>query len=440
MFSALESELESELAFVSGKRCGITFRMANTNKIMIIGVGDDGAEGLTKHAGECIQNASLLVGAPGLLAKFPDFAGRKEVIGSDLDRLANSLDQSAVPTVVLASGDPLFYGTARFLCDRLGKDRFDVLPHVSSMQLAFARVKESWDEAYLTNLASQPLDRVVERIRSAEKVGIFTSEEVPPSRLAEELLSKGISYFTVYVCENLGSPDERVTRSPLAQIVNQRFAPLNVMVMIRQAGVPDKQSESENRRLFGNPDELFRQSKPKRGLLTPNEVRSIALGEMNLRSTSIIWDIGAGSGSVAIEAAQIARNGKAYAIEMDAEDYNLLVQNAKQFGVTNLVPILGEAPKAWEALPDPEAIFVGGTGRAVTELVSNAWPRLQRGGCLIANMMSMDYVVALQQLFVSKIGIEPMLWMVQISRGNYQMDKLRLESCNPSFLLKAVKP
>jgi precorrin-6Y C5,15-methyltransferase (decarboxylating) len=281
---------------------------------------------------------------------------------------------------------------------------------------------------------------VVDRIRSAEKVGLFTSEEVPPARLAEELLSKGISYFTVYICENLGSPDERVTRSTLADIVNQKFSALNVMVMVRQAGVPDKQSDSNNRRLFGNPDELFRQSKPKRGLLTPNEVRSIALGEMNLRSTSIVWDIGAGSGSVAIEAAQIARNGKAYAIEMDPEDYNLLVENAKQFGTANLVPVLGEAPRAWDSLPDPEAIFVGGTGRAVTELVSNAWPRLQPGGCLIANIMSMDYVVALQQLFVSKMGIEPMLWMVQISRGNYQLDKLRLESSNPSFLLKGVKP
>jgi len=414
--------------------------MPNKKKILIIGVGDDGAEGLTKQAADQIGAAEVLVGSATLLAKFPNFSGRKEVVGPDLDRLANTLDLSDSSTVVLASGDPLFYGTARFLCDRLGKDRFDVLPHVSSMQLAFARVKESWDEAYLTNLASQPLERVIDRIRSAEKVGVFTSEDVPPARLAEELLSKGISYFTAYVCENLGSPDERVTRCALADVVNQRFSPLNVMILVRQSGVPDRQAESDSRRLFGNPDELFRQSKPKRGLLTPNEVRSIALGEMSLKSTSIMWDIGAGSGSVAIEAAQIARHGKAYAIEMDAEDYNLLVENARHFGVSNLVPILGEAPKAWETLPDPEAIFVGGTGRAVTELVALAWPRLQPGGCLIANMMSMDYVVALQQLFVSNMGIEPMLWMIQVSRGNYQMDKLRLESCNPTFLLKAVKP
>ena len=130
------------------KKMRYNFPMAKTSKIMIIGVSDDGAEGLTKHAADCIQAASVLVGPAGLLAKFPDFVGRKEVIGADLDRLANSLDLSDSPTVVLANGDPLFYGTARFLCDRLGKDRFDVMPHVSSMQLAFARVKESWDEAY----------------------------------------------------------------------------------------------------------------------------------------------------------------------------------------------------------------------------------------------------------------------------------------------------
>ena len=104
--------------------------MPNKKKILIIGVGDDGAEGLTKQAADQIGAAEVLVGSATLLAKFPHFSGRKEVVGPDLDRLANTLDLSDSSTVVLASGDPLFYGTARFLCDRLGKDRFDVLPHV----------------------------------------------------------------------------------------------------------------------------------------------------------------------------------------------------------------------------------------------------------------------------------------------------------------------
>jgi precorrin-6Y C5,15-methyltransferase (decarboxylating) len=125
---------------------------------------------------------------------------------------------------------------------------------------------------------------------------------------------------------------------------------------------------------------------------------------------------------------------------MDVEDYNLIVENASKFGVLNLVPVLGEAPNAWETLPDPEAIFVGGTGRAVTDLVKQAWPRLQPGGALVANMMSMENLVALQQLFATTIGVETQFWMIQISRGNYQLETSRLESANPTFLIKATKP
>ncbi len=409
------------------------------NRITIIGIGDDGARGLTQQACDLIHRASCLIGPSNLLAKFPGYPGTRETIGADLDQLAHLLDKAGEGTVVLASGDPLFYGTARFLCDRLGKDRFEVVPHVSSMQLAFARVKESWDEAYLTNLATQPIDRVIERIRTAEKVGLFTSEELPPQRLAEVLLAHGIDYFIAYVCENLGAPDERVTRTTLVDMAHQRFSPLNVMILIRAPGVPDSPSSFSTKRLFGNPDEMFRQSKPKRGLLTSSEIRAIALSEMHLHPSSIVWDIGAGSGSVAIEAAQIAHQGKVYAIEMDAEDYGLMVENAKLFQVKNFIPVLGEAPLAWKKLPDPDAIFIGGTGRWITDLVAQSWPHLKPGGSLVANVASMENVVTLQHWFLQQHLLEPQLWMIQISRGNQQFETHRLESANPSFLLKATK-
>ena len=414
--------------------------MANSTKITIVGVGDDGSPGLSQQATEVIARATKLYGSTALLERFCNAAVDQQVLGPDLDRLASELESAPPGSVVLASGDPLFYGTARFLCERLGKETFEVIPHVSSMQLAFARVKENWDEAYLTNVVNQPLDRIVEKIRTAEKVGLFTSQEVPPSRIAELLLSKGIYYFTAYVCENLGAPDERVTKCELNDLVLQKFAPLNVLVLLRHNGTPDQQVLTKNRRLFGNPDEFFKQSRPKRGLLTTSEVRSIALSEMNLRPNSIVWDIGAGSGSVAIEAAQIANQGKVYAIEMDAEDYGLMLENAKHFGVENLVGVLGQAPKAWEKLPDPHAIFVGGTGRAVTSIVQASWPRLQTGGTLVVNVMSIENVSDLQQYFVHDMGLEPQLWMIQISRGTYQLEKHRFETANPSFLVKVTKP
>jgi len=410
------------------------------SKITIVGVGDDGSPGLSQQAIEVIQRASTLFGSSTLLERFPNFQGEKRTLGSDLDRLATELENAPIGSVVLASGDPLFYGTARFLCERLGKETFEVIPHVSSMQLAFARVKESWDEAYLANVANQPLERILERIRTTEKAGVFTSEQVPPSRIAELLIAKGVYYFTAYVCENLGAPDERVTKLELRDLVQQKFAPLNVLVLLRHNGTPDQQILTKNRRIFGNPDEFFKQSRPKRGLLTTSEVRAIALSEMNLRADSIVWDIGAGSGSVAIEAALLASQGKVYAIEMDAEDYGLMLENAKTFGVENLVGVLDEAPKAWETLPDPHSIFVGGTGRAVASLVQACWPRLQPGGTLVVNMMSIEYVSELQQYLIRELGLEPQLWMVQISKGTYQLEKHRFETSNPSFLMKATKP
>lgn len=414
--------------------------MASPFKITIVGVGDDGSPGLSQQATEVIARASKLYGSASLLERFADSKVDKQPLGPDLERLATELDSAPEGSVVLASGDPLFYGTARFLCERLGKETFQVIPHVSSMQLAFARVKESWDEAYLTNVASQPLDRILEKIRIAEKVGLFTSQDVPPSRVAELLIAKGVYYFTAYVCENLGAPDERVTKCELKDLVSQKFAPLNVLVLLRHNGTPDQQVLTKNRRLFGNPDEFFKQSRPKRGLLTTSEVRSIALSELSLRPNAIVWDIGAGSGSVAIEAAQIAYQGKVYAIEMDAEDYGLMLENAKHFGVENLVGVLGEAPKAWDNLPDPHAIFVGGTGRAVTSIVQACWPRLQSAGTLVVNIMSIENVSELQQYIIRDLGLEPQLSMIQISKGTYQLEKHRFETANPSFLMKVTKP
>lgn len=145
------------------------------------------------------------------------------------------------------------------------------------MQLAFARVMESWDDAYLTNLANHSLDGVVEKIRTADKVGLFTTNTAGPNQVAEALLAKRIDYFDAYVCENLGARNERVTRGSLEEIADQTFEPLNVMVLVRQREIPDRPREAVGRRLFGNPDEVFIQSRPKYGLLTTAEVRSLAV-------------------------------------------------------------------------------------------------------------------------------------------------------------------
>jgi len=409
------------------------------HKVYIIGIGDDGPDGLTGAARQLIERADIILGGERSLGAVGNDQAQRIEFGGNLEELVKQIhDHADRRIVVLATGDPLFYGMARFLCERLGKDRFEVVPHVSSMQLAFARVKESWDEAYLSNLANQQLDRVIERVRTAEKVGLFTTETTPPSAVAKALLDRQIDYFAAYVCENLGSPDERVTHCELSELAEQDFSPLNVVILVRKPNVPDRPTQRAGKRLFGNPDEAFLQSQPKHGLLTPAEVRAIALAEMDIGPSSVVWDVGAGSGSVAVEAAQIAAAGSVFAIEMDPEDHQLIAANAERFGVTNLTAILGQAPNAWNDLPRPDAIFVGGTGRAVPTIVEEAFRHLKTGGRLVATVGSVENVASVSAVLRSQAG-DANVWMINVARGTQQLERLRFESLNPTFLLGVVK-
>jgi precorrin-6Y C5,15-methyltransferase (decarboxylating) len=408
-------------------------------KVYIVGVGDDGLEGVTAHARRLVVGAKRLVGPESCRSLLPAaVADRLETVAG-LEDLVERIERTAdADLVVLASGDPLFYGTARYVCGRLGKERFEVVPHVSSMQLAFARVKESWEEAFLANLSGQSIERVLDRIRGADTVGLFTSDQWPPPAVARALLDDGIDSFQAYVCENLGSPDERVTQGSLADIAADSFGPLNVMILVRKATVTDKPGQV-GERLFGNRDESFLQSRPKRGLLTPAEVRSLALAELSLRPDSVVWDVGAGSGSVGLEAARIAAAGRVFAIEMDPDDHRLIGSNAERFRIGNLTPILGRAPEAWADLPNPDAIYVGGSGRDVTMLVEEAWKRLRAGGRLVTACQSIENLATVHALLRARSG-DAAYWLVTIARGVEQLDRIRFESLNPTFLIAATKP
>jgi precorrin-6Y C5,15-methyltransferase (decarboxylating) len=415
-----------------------------SSKIHVIGIGDDGLEAMPTSVRQTIADAEVLLGTERTLALVPKSKGERHTISGDLNQLVATIEKAGDKRVVLLIyGDPMFYGLARFVSDRLGRERFVVVPNVSSMQLAFARVMESWEEAYLTDLAKHPLDAVVEKVRTAQKVGLFTTDHCGPAEIAQALVERHIDYFTAYVCENLGARDERVTRGTLAEIAGQRFEALNVMILIRDPDAPDRPREAVGRRLFGNPDEAFIQSQPKHGLLTPAEVRAIALAQMDIAPSSIVWDIGAGSGSVSVEAAQMAHDGQVYAIEMDAEDHGLIRQNADRFGVANVNAILGRAPEAFDELPDPDAVFVAGAGREVTTISKAAYRRLRSRGRLVVNTTSVDHLMelrtALRNSSPQSPASSPQVWMINLSRGTDQLDRLSFDPLKPSFLLSVTK-
>ena len=162
---------------------------------------------------------------------------------------------------------------------------------------------------------------------------------------------------------------------------------------------------------------------------------------MDLVDGSIVWDVGAGSGSVSVEAAQLARDGAVYAIEMDPEDHGIIEANCERFGVGNVLPILGKAPEAWANLPDPDAVFLAGAGREVTRLAELAFARLRPGGRLVVNLISIDHIADARAALTKAAGGEPDLrvWMINIARGADQLDRLSFEALKPSFLLAAVK-
>jgi precorrin-6Y C5,15-methyltransferase (decarboxylating) len=410
-------------------------------KIYVVGVGSDGLAGLTARSRDLLAAADLILGSEQALQLVPELRAERLRIGGDLREAVETLRANVgrKRMVIVATGDPLFYGVARYLCEKLGSERFEVVPHVSSMQLAFARIKESWEEAYLTDLSARPLDSVLDRIRTAETVGLFTSESIDPPRIARELLARGLDYFWAYVCENLGGPDERITQGELAEVAAMKFDPLNVLILKRKAGRPDQPVAPARLGRFGNPDDVFAQSRPKSGLITQAEVRAIALAQLDLQPGQVAWDVGAGSGSVALEAAQLVHPGMVYAIEQDAADYHLIVANAETFGVRNVKAVCGTAPASFHGLPAPDAVFVGGTGREAARLLEAAFAALRPGGRLVVNVATLEMLSAAYET-LKRLCPPVRVLLVNVARGVEQLETLRFESANPTFLLGVKKP
>ena len=410
-------------------------------KIPIIGIGPDGLAGLTVRSRDLLLAAEVVFGSESALRLLPELTGEKVRIGADLPEIVQRIKAGLATKrqAVAATGDPLFYGTARYLCEKIGPDEFEVVPHVSSMQLAFARVKESWEEAYLTDLSTRTIDDVLDKVRIAETVGLFTSETYPPNRVARELLARGIDYFRAYVCENLGGKDERITQGELTELQDLRYDPLNVMILRRKPNVPDRPRAGNQLSRFGNPDDVFAQTRPKTGLITQAEVRAVALSRLDLRPGDVAWDVGAGSGSVAIEMANLLAPGVVYAIEQDTADYHLIVANAEKFGVTNVKPVFGTAPAVFDGLPAPDAVFVGGNGGEVARLLESAFVALRPGGRLVANVGTLEMITSTYAV-LKRIAPNVDVLLLNFARGVEQLESLRFESVNPTVLLAVRKP
>ncbi len=192
-------------------------------------------------------------------------------------------------------------------------------------------------------------------------------------------------------------------------------------------------------RSLGLPDDAFEQRRPLRGQITKREVRAVSLYSMGLRPDSVVWDIGAGTGSVAVEAALIAHQGAVYAIERDESSTELLRHNVERFGSDRLQVVVGEAPDALAALPDPDSVFVGGSGGRLGDILNTVAVRLRRGGRIVANLAVLERTNEVYHR-LHDLGLNPEMAMINAARGKEFSDgTVRLESMNPVFIISASR-
>lgn len=209
------------------------------SKVWIVGVGNDGRASLSQTALGLIAEAELLIGGERLLSFFPESTAETVVVKSNMDEVVERLKAGygSRRIVVLASGDPNFYGITRTLTARLPKAWFEILPSVSAMQLAFARIREPWDDAVFISVhGRRPLQPLLELVRAARKVGVFTDEVHSPPAIARALLAAGITGVRAWVCEELGGEREKVTEADLETLAGMTVSPLNTLILMREGG------------------------------------------------------------------------------------------------------------------------------------------------------------------------------------------------------------
>lgn len=391
-------------------------------EIAVVGITDAGPASLAPAARAAVERAALLCGGERHLAFFPAHSGERFVVRANLAELVARLREFTQPAAILASGDPCCFGVGPILVDRLGGDRVTIYPNVGSMQTAFARLGLAWQDAALLSAHGRPLEAILPAALAAPLAAILTDERNTPAAIAQALLDAGDTAATVDVFEHLDGDAERHVAGSPAAIAKASFAALNVVIVRRAAPRPWP---------LGLPEDAFEH---RRGLITKAEVRAVSLAKLRLHDHAVVWDVGAGCGSVSIEAAALARRGRVFAIERDAEQLALLRANQRRWAAGNVTPVEGPAPAALLELPDPNAVFVGGSGGALKEILRVCMERLRAGGRLVANFATLERTTEAVEL-AKRAGWLAEVVQVGIARGAGIANLTRLTALNPVFVV-----
>jgi len=395
-------------------------------RITVVGLTEAGVGHLPAAALDALGHADMVVGADRLLQAASCLVRPGTPTLSVSGDLRPVLDGVAAVVAssgracVLASGDPGWFGIVRALGERFGTDRLSVHPAPSSVSLAFARLGLPWDDATVVSAHGRPLEEAVRVAARCAKVAVLSAPSAPPESIAAGLVAVGASHEHAAVCSRLGGPEEEVVVSDLVGVAARSWDPLAVVVAWSGTGVATAKSLA-----WGLPEDAYAH---RAGMITKSEVRSVVLGLLALPPPSpsppVLWDVGAGSASVAIECARLAPWLEVIAVEDDPGAAAGAVSNARAHGAALRV-VAATAPGCLVELPDPDRAFVGGGGLAV---LGAAWARLRPGGVVVATHAALDRASAAADLLGN-------LTQVAASRGRQLPDGgWRLEAANPVFV------
>jgi precorrin-6B C5,15-methyltransferase / cobalt-precorrin-6B C5,C15-methyltransferase len=362
--------------------------------LTIIGIGEDGFNGLGAAAKEALAAAAVVVGSTRTLAMLPPSAAQRTEWPQPFSKVVEQISNlRGNRTVILATGDPMNYGVARKILTFVGKSEVLIIPHLSAFSMAAAHLGWSLPDCDCFTIHGRPAENVEVFIQPEARLLVLSEDETSIAEVCRRLLARGFGRSRITVLENLGGDRECATTFTAAEMPVRDWSPLNTLAIHCVAG-PQAKIWS---RVAGLPDDAFQHD----GKITKREVRAATLAALAPCPDQLLWDVGAGSGSIGIEWMRGTRGCEAIAIEPDAGRRALIAANAGQLGTPRLKIVAGAAPEALQGLPTPHAIFIGG-GIDSEGVFAAAWAALLSGGHLVANTVTLEgdrQLITLQEHF-----------------------------------------
>ncbi|MEM7172129.1 MAG: precorrin-6y C5,15-methyltransferase (decarboxylating) subunit CbiE [Pseudomonadota bacterium] len=350
--------------------------------LSIVGLGEEGLPGLTPAAQSLLDDAQVLIGGERHLAMVPDDGRERLTWPSPLSALVADIESRRGQRVcILATGDPMHYGIGVTLARRIPREEMIIIPGVSAFSLAAARMGWSLADVDCLTLHGRPLSIMASYLQPGRRLLLLSDGAHSPAEVSALLKTQGYGASPMTVLEHMGGERERRMEGAAADWDEQEGAAFNTIAVACEAAP----GRVVLQRSPGLPDDAFRHD----GLITKREVRAITMSSLAPVPGQLLWDVGAGSGSIAIEWMRAAPNGRAIAIERVAARRGFITENATALGTPLLKIVDGTAPEAFEGLEAPDAIFIGG-GLAEEELLPAAWQALKPGGRLVCNSVTLE--------------------------------------------------